>query len=156
MTEQGLEISYFSDNDILVFQTAESSGEGETLAPDLWVIYGRAGEVSSVSLYGAAKLLRPYLFPTDGQECQRSGITRGELKIFYAPETDTLELQTGEPPYTPKTAGPGLYVNFDAEGWAMDVVIERAAERLRPYIGPAAAGMPEPATAGADAAAGAD
>ena len=59
------------------------------------------------------------------------------MTITYAPETDTLRLQTGDPPYagyTEKTVAPGLCVNFDPEGWAMGVVIERAAELLRPYL----------------------
>ena len=36
--------------------------------------------------------------------------------------------------YTEKTVAPGLFVNFDPEGWAMGVTIERAAELLRPYL----------------------
>ena len=151
-------ICYFPENDILVLDHNEPHYMGETIAPQLWVSYNRNNDaVASVTIDFAANLLQPYLFPADGQQCRRNGVGHEDLEIRYTPETDTLELQTGQPPFVKKTVLPGIYVNFDAEGWAMGVIIERAAERLRPYIGPdAGAGIPKPATAGADAAAGAD
>ena len=87
---EGLTIGYFDDTDTLVLHTEGSSAEGETIAPELWVIYGRDGEVSSVTIDYAVRLLGPYLFPGDGQECKRSGVSR-DMKILYTPETDTLE-----------------------------------------------------------------
>ena len=136
MSLEGLSIRYFDDTDALVFHIAELPGCGETVAPDLWVMYGRDGKVSSVTIDHAVKLLSKYLFPADGNTGKRSGFDR-EMAITYAPETDKLRLQTGEPPYTvytEKAVAPGLCVNFDPEGWAMGVVIERAAELLRPYL----------------------
>ena len=136
MIREDLSIRYFDDTDTLVFHIAESPGEGETVAPNLWVMYGRDREVSSVTIDHAVKVLGPYLFPAEGQVGKRSGFDR-DMAITYAPETDTLRLQTGEPPYTgytEKTVAPGLCVNFDPEGWAMGVVFERAAELLRPYL----------------------
>ena len=126
-------IRYFDDSDILVFYTEDSSADGETVAPDLSVHYNRDGEVVEVVIYHAVRLLGPYLFPVDGQAGKPSGVNR-DMNIFYAQETDTLELQTGEPPYVEKTVAPGLCVNFDMDGWAMGVTIERAAELLRPYL----------------------
>ncbi len=143
MKGESLTIGYFEDTDTLVFRIAESPGCGETVAPDLWVMYGRDGEVSSVTIDHAVKVLGPYLFPADGQSSKRSGFDR-DMAINYDPETDTLRLQTGEPPYagcTEKTVAPGLCVNFDAEGWAMGVTIERAAELLRPYLLAESAGV---------------
>ena len=134
MSRKELSIRYFDDTDTLVLHIAESPGCGETVAPDLWVMYGRDGEVSSVTIDHAVRLLGPYLFPNDGQ---KDNWDSQGLKIAYDLETDTLRLQTGEPPYTgyaEKTVAPGLCVNFDPEGWAMGVVIERAAELLRPYL----------------------
>ncbi len=134
MNREGLTINYFDDTDTLVFHITEPSGCGETIAPDLWVIYGRAGEVSSVTIDHSVRLLGPYLFPDDGQKNNQDN---RDMAITYAPETDTLRLQTGEPPYagyTEKTVAPGLCVNFDPDGWAMGVVIEGAAELLRPHL----------------------
>lgn len=143
MSLEGLTIRYFEDTDTLVFHIAESPGDGETVAPYLWVMYGRDGEVSSVTIDRAVKHLGPYLFPADGQTGKRNGVDR-DVTITYTPESDTLRLQTGEPPYigyTEKTVAPGLCVNFDPEGWAMGVVIERAAELLRPYLLPESASV---------------
>ena len=143
MSREGLTIRYFEDTDTLVFRIAESPGEGETVAPDLWVMYGRDGEVSKVTIEHAVKQLARYLFPGDAQE-GKVVWSPSDIAITYAPETDTLRLQTGEPPYTgytEKTVAPGLCVNFDPEGWAMGVVIERAAELLRPYLLAESAGV---------------
>jgi len=99
--------------------------------------------VSSVTIDHAANMLTRYLFPDDTQEGRVVWNPR-DMEIAYAPETDTLRLQTGEPPYigyTEKTVAPGLCVNFDPEGWAMGVVIERAAELLRPYLLAESAGV---------------
>ena len=90
----------------------------------------------SVVIYHAVKQLARFLLPCEAQEGKVVWNPR-DLAIIYTPETDTLRLQTGEPPYTDyteKTVAPGLCVNFDPEGWAMGVVIERAAELLRPYL----------------------
>ena len=87
-------------------------------------------------MYSAAKILGPYLFPDHEHADEVSGFDR-DMAITYSPETDTLRLQTGEPPYagyTEKSVAPGLCVNFDPEGWAMGVVIERAVEQLRPLL----------------------
>ena len=140
MSPEGLSIRYFGDTDTLLFHIAESSWCGETVAPNLWVMYGRDREVSSVTIDHAVKLLTKYLFPSEAQEGKVVWNPR-DMAIAYAPETDMLRLQTGEPPYigyTEKTVAPGLSVNFDPEGWAMGVVIERAAELLRPYLLPSA------------------
>ena len=129
-------IKYYDDVDILVFHITESPGCGETVAPDLWVMYGRDGEVSSVTICHAVKQLTRYLFPGHVKEGMAVWESR-EMEIAYTPETDTLRLQTGEPPYTgytEKAVAPGLRVNFDPEGWAMGVVIEGAAELLRPHL----------------------
>ena len=136
MSREGLSISYYGDTDTLVFRIAESPGCGETVAPDLWVMYGRDGEVSKVTIEHAVKQLARYLFPGDAQEGKIVWNPR-EMAISYDPDTDRLRLQTGEPPYagyTEKTVATGLRVNFDPEGWAMGVTIERAAEMLRPYL----------------------
>ncbi len=143
MSREGLIIKYYDDVDILVFHIAESPGCGETVAPDLWVMYGRDGEVSSVTICHAVKQLTRYLFPSDVKEGMAVWDGR-EMEIAYTPETDTLVLQTGEPPYagyTEKTVAPGLRVNFDPEGWAMGVTIEGAAELLRPYLLTESAGV---------------
>ena len=143
MSPEGLSIRYFGDTDTLLFHIAESPGYGETVAPDLWVMYGRDGEVSSVTIEHAVKQLTRYLFPGDLREGMAVWDSR-EMEITYAPETDTLRLQTGEPPYTgytEKTVAPGLGVNFDPEGWAMGVVIEGTAELLRPYLLAESAGV---------------
>ena len=106
-------------------------------------MYGRDGEVSKVTIEHAAKQLARYLFPGDEREGKVVWNPR-DMTIAYAPETDMLRLQTGEPPYagyTEKTVAPGLCVNFDPEGWAMGVVIERAAELLRPYLLAESAGV---------------
>ena len=127
----------------MVFRIAESPGYGETVAPDLWVMYGNGGEVSKVTIEHAAKQLTRYLFPGEAPEGKVIRNPR-DMEITYEPETDTLRLQTGEPPftgYTEKTAAPGLCLNFDPEGWAMGVVIERAAELLRPYLLAESAGV---------------
>ena len=136
MTSKDLTIRHFDDTDTLVFYTEDLSAEGETVAPDLSVHYNREGDVMEVVIEHAVKTLGPYLFPDAGQKSKRNGFDR-DMAIIYSPETDTLRLQTGEPPYagyTEKTVAPGLCVNFDPEGWAMGVVIERAAELLRPYL----------------------
>lgn len=136
MTSKHLIIRYDEDVDILVFYTEKRSTEGETVAPDLSVHYNEDGEVMSVVIYHAVKQLARYLLPGDAQEGKVVWAPR-DMAITYAPEADTLRLQTGEPPYTgytEKTVAPGLCVNFDPEGWAMGVVIERAAELLRPYL----------------------
>ena len=134
MTGKDLTIGYASD--VLIFYTDKLCVGGETVAPNLSVHYNRDGEVIEVVVYSASKILGPYLFPANGQASQLTGSDR-EMAITYTPETDTLRLQTGEPPYagyTEKTVAPGLSVNFDPEGWAMGVTIERAAELLRPYL----------------------
>ncbi len=143
MSREGLTIWYFEDTDTLVFRVAESPGDGETVAPDLWIMYGRDGEVSKVTIEHAVKQLARYLFPGDAREGKVVWNPR-DMAIIYTPETDTLRLQTGEPPYsgyTEKTVAPGLCVNFDPEGWAVGVVIERAAELLRPYLLTESAGV---------------
>ena len=143
MSRRGLSIKYFDDTDTLVFYIAESPGDGETVAPDLWVMYGRDGEVSKVTIEHAAKQLPRFLFPGEALEGKVIWNPR-DMEVTYEPETDTLSLQTGEPPYTDyteKTVAPGLCVNFDPEGWAMGVVIERAAELLRPYLLAESAGV---------------
>lgn len=136
MSREGLSISYFGDTDTLVLHIAESPGSGETVSPNLWVMYDRDGKVSSVTIDHATRILAPYLFPADGQAGLSNGFDR-DLAITYDHETDTLRLQTGEPPYadyTENTVATGLRANFDPEGWCMGVVIERAAEQLRPYL----------------------
>ncbi len=135
MNGKGLTIRYDSP-DVLVFITEDFSTDGETVAPNLSVHYNRDGEVMEVVVYSAAKILGPYLFPDQEHADEVSGFDR-DMAITYSPETDTLRLQTGEPPYagyTEKTVAPGLCVNFDPEGWAMGVVIERAVEQLRPHL----------------------
>ena len=107
-------------------------------------------------------MLARYLFPDSEADRQEQGCLESNPAIWqsaYASESDTLRLQTGELPYTgytEKTVAPGLCVNFDPEGWAMGVVIERAAELLRPLPaggerqrcltlpGPASPGRPGP------------
>ena len=141
MTGKELTIGYSADT--LIFYTDKLCVGGETVAPNLSVHYNRDGEVIEVVVYSAAKILGPYLCPADRQGCRRSGFDR-DMAITYAPETDTLRLQTGEPPYagyTEKMVAPGLCVNFDPEGWAMGVTIERAAELLRPYLLAESAGV---------------
>lgn len=140
VSPEGISIRYFGDTDTLLFHIAESSGCGETIAPNLWVMYGRDGKVSSVTIDHAVKVLEPCLFPNDGHKGKRSNVDRN-MKIGYTPKTDTLQLQTGEPPFVWKPIAPGLCVNFDPEGWAMGVVIERAAELLRPYLLAESAGV---------------
>lgn len=143
MTEKNLTIRHFDDTDTLILYTENFSSEGETVAPYLSVHYNRDGEVMEVVIEHAADILEPHLFSTNGQTGKRS-VFEYEMDVFYAPETDTLRLQTGEPPYTgytEKTVAPGLSVNFDPEGWAMGVVIERAAETLRPYLLAESAGV---------------
>ena len=136
MTGKDLTIRHFGDTDTLVLYTEDLSTEGETVAPDLSVHYNRDGEVMSIVIEHAVKQLTRYLFPghvKDGMDVWDGR----DMEIAYTPETDTLTLQTGEPPYagyTEKTVAPGLRVNFDPEGWAMGVVIEGAAELLRPYL----------------------
>lgn len=135
MNGKGLTIRYDSP-DVLVFFTEDFSTDGETVAPNLSVHYNRDGEVMEVVVYSAAKILGPYLFPDQEHADEVSGFDR-DMAITYSPETDTLRLQTGEPPYagyTEKIVAPGLCVNFDPEGWAMGVVIERAVEQLRPHL----------------------
>ena len=143
MSREGLSIRYYEDTDTLVFRIAESPGYGETVAPDLWVMYGRDGEVSKVTIEHAAKQLPRYLFPGEALEGKVIWNPR-DMELTYELETDTLRLQTGEPPYTghtEKSVAQGLRVNFDPEGWAMGVVIERAAELLRPYLLAESAGV---------------
>ena len=123
MTGKDLIIVY-DDTDVLVFYKDKLCVGREKVAPNLSVHYNRDGEVIEAVVYSAAKMLGPYLFPAEGQVCKRSGFDR-DMAISYAQETDTFELQTVEPPYVGKTLAPGLCVNFDAEGWAMGVVIER-------------------------------
>ena len=93
----------------------------------------------------AAKLLGQYLFPDDEKMDKSKFFNQSlDMAITYEPESDTLRLQTGEPPdtgYTEKTVAPGLRVNFDPDGWAMGVVIERAAELLRPHFLAESAGV---------------
>ncbi len=137
MSNKELKIRYDAP-DILVFFTESYSSEGETVAPDLSVHYNRNGDAMLVVIHHAAKMLGPYLFPGEEQTAQSNVFSQGrDLAITYAPETDTLRLQTGEPPYagyTEKTVAPGLCVNFDPDRWAMGVVIEGAAELLRPHL----------------------
>ena len=57
VSQEGLSIRYYGDTDTLFFHIAESTGFGETVAPYLWVMYGRDGEVSSVTIDQAAKML---------------------------------------------------------------------------------------------------
>ena len=143
MTSKDLTIRHFDDTDTLLLYTDTLCIGGETVAPNLSVHYNRNEEVIEVVIYRAAKMLGSYLLSADGQTGKRSGFDR-DMAITYAPETDTLRLQTGEPPYTDyteKAVAPGLCVNFDPEGWAMGVVIERAAELLRPYLLAKSAGV---------------
>ena len=138
MSREGLSIRYYEDTDTLVFRIAESPGYGETVAPDLWVMYDRDGEVSKVTIEHAAKQLPRHLFPGEAQEGKVIMNPR-DMEVTYEPETDTLRLQTGDPPYsgfTEKTVAPGLCVNFHPDGRAMGVVIEQAAKLLRPYLSP--------------------
>ena len=142
MNGKRLTIRYDSP-DVLVLFTEDFSTDGETVAPNLSVHYNRDGEVMEVVVYCAAKILGPYLFPDQEHADEVSGFDR-DMEITYSPETDTLRLQTGEPPYagyTERTVAPGLCVNFDQEGWAMGVVIERAVEQLRPHLLPEGAGV---------------
>ena len=145
VSREGLSIRYFGDTDTLLFHIAESTGLGETVAPYLWVMYGRDGEVSSVTIDHASKHLGPYLFPDDEQIGKSNLFSQfRDMAISYSSESDTLRLQTGEPPYigyTEKAVAPGLCVNFDPEGWAMGVTIEQAAELLRPYLLAESAGV---------------
>ncbi len=132
-------IAYYPDSDTLVLDKNEPRYEGETIAPQLWVAYNRNNDaVVSVTIDSAATLLKPYLFPADGQKPQRGGVSRGYLQIRYTPENDTLELQTGQPPYVRKIVMPGICVNYDPDGWAMAVTIEPAADLLRPHLFPGA------------------
>ena len=137
MTSKNLTIEY-DEPDILVLFTEPHSAEGETVASYLSVHYNRDGEVMMVVVDQAAKMLGPHLFPDDEQIGKSNLFSQSpDMTITYVPESDTLRLQTGEPPYTgytEKAVAPGLCVNFDPEGWAMGVVIERAAEVLRPYL----------------------
>ena len=142
MTGKNLTISLDDSSDTLILYTDLRCIGGESVAPDLSVHYNRNGEVIEVVLYHAAKMLGPHLFPGDERIGQRSIFSQArDLAITYERETDTLRLQTGDPPYagyTEKTVAPGLSVNFDPEGWAMGVTLERAAARLRPHLLPAA------------------
>ena len=141
MTGKNLTIR-LDEPDTLVLYTEPRSYEGEDLAPDVSVHYNREGEVMLIVIHHAAKMLGPHLFPGDDRIGQHSVFSQArELAITYDPETDLLRLQTGAPPYagyTEKTVAPGLCVNFDPEGWAMGVTLERAAARLRPHLLPAA------------------
>ena len=141
MTGKNLTIR-LDEPDTLVLYTEPRSYEGEDVAPDLSVHYNRDGEVMLIVLHHAAKMLGPHLFPGDERIGQHNIFSQArELAITYDRETDTLRLQTGDPPdagYTEKTVAPGLCVNFDPEGWAMGVTLERAAAHLRPCLLPAA------------------
>ena len=144
MTAKNLTISLDDTTDTLILYTDLKCIGGESVAPDLSVHYNRDEEVIEVVLYHAAKMLGPHLFPGDEKIGQHNIFSQArELAITYDPETDTVRLQTGDPPdagsgYTEKTVAPGLSVNFDPEGWAMGVTLERAAARLRPHLLPAA------------------
>ena len=142
MTGKNLTISHDDTTDTLSLYTELRSSEGEDVAPDLSVHYNRDGEVMLVVIQHAAKMLGPHLFPDDERIGQPNPFSEArEMAVAYAPESDTLRLQTGDPPYvgyTEKTVAPGLFVNFDPDGWAMGVRLERAAARLRPYLRPAA------------------
>ena len=144
MTSKNLTIEY-DEPDILVLFTEPHSAEGETVASYLSVHYNQDGEVMMVVVDHAAKLLGPYLFPDDEQIGKSNLFSQSrDMAISYSSESDTLRLQTGEPPYTgytEKTVAPGLCVNFDPEGWAMGVTIEQAAELLRPYLLTESAGV---------------
>ena len=146
MTSKNLTIEY-DEPDILVLLTEPHSAEGETVASCLSVHYNRDGEVMMVVVDHAAKMLGPYLFPDDEQIGKINLFSQSrDMTITYTPETDTLSLQTGEPPYTgytEKTVAPGLRVNFDPEGWAMGVVIERAAQLCAPTSFPRAPASPD-------------
>ncbi len=144
MTCEGLKIGYTQQTDTLTIYTTERLGDGETIAPYLWIFHSKDEQtVVGVVIDRAYRQLGAYLFPDAGHENKRRGSGR-DMAISYSPESDTLRLQTGEPPYTgytEKTVAPGLCVNFDPEGWAMGVVIERAAELLRPYLLAESAGV---------------
>ena len=143
MTGKNLTISLDDTTDTLILYTDLKCIGGESVAPDLSVHYNRDEEVIEVVIHHAAKMLGPHLFPGDERIGQHSVFSQArDLAITYAPETDLLRLQTGAPPYagyTEKTVAPGLCVNFDPEGWAMGVTLERAAARLRPHLLPAVA-----------------
>ena len=143
MTGKNLTISLDDTSDTLILYTDLKCIGGESVAPDLSVHYNQNEEVIEVVLYHAAKMLGPHLFPGDERIGQHSVFSQArDLAITYDRETDTVRLQTGDPPYagyTEKTVAPGLCVNFDPEGWAMGVTLERAAARLRPHLRPAAA-----------------
>lgn len=68
-------------------------------------------------------------------------VSREGLSIRYFADTDTLFFHIAESTGFGETVAPGLCVNFDPEGWAMGVVIERAAELLRPYLLAESAGV---------------
>ena len=144
MTGKNLTISLDDSSDTLILYTDLRCIGGESVAPDLSVHYNRGGEVIEVVLYHAAKMLGPHLFPGDERIGQHNIFSQArDLAITYDRETDILRLQTGDPPdagYTEKTVAPGLCVNFDPEGWAMGVTLERAAARLRPHLLPAVKG----------------
>ena len=131
VTGKDLTIVY-EDADVLVSYKDKLCVGGEKVAPNHSVHYNRDGEDTEVVFYSAAKMLGSNLFSFEGQVCKHSGFDR-DMAISDTPETDTRELQTGEPPYLEKTVVTGLCVNFNAEGWAMGVVIERPAELLWPY-----------------------
>ena len=142
MTGKSLTISHDGGTDTLILYTDLKCIGGESVAPDLSVHYNRDEEVIEVVVYHAAKMLGPHLFPGDERIGQANGFSEArEMAVAYAPGSDTLRLQTGDPPYagyTEKAVAAGLFVNFDPEGWAMGVRLERAAARLRPYLRPAA------------------
>lgn len=143
MTEKRLTIRHFYDTDTLVLYTENFSTEGETVSPFLSVHYNRDGNVMEVVIEHAASILEPHLFPVNGRTGKRS-VFEYEMDVFYDLETDTLTLQAGAAPYegyTEQTVAPGLRVKFDPEGWAKGVVIERAAELLRPYLLAESAGV---------------
>ena len=141
MTAKNLTISLDDTSDTLILYTDLQCIGGESVAPDLSVHYNRNGEVIEVVLYHGTKMLGPHLFPGDERIGQHNVFSQArDLAITYDPEIDLLRLQTGDPPdagYMEKTVAPGLSVNFDPEGWAMGVTLERAAARLRPHLLPA-------------------
>ena len=56
-------IDYDPEADILTLWTGTPASNGSDIAQDLMVFFDEEDEPQMVTLEGAAKLLRPYLFP---------------------------------------------------------------------------------------------
>lgn len=65
-TEKALQVQYDPETDILTLWNEIPASNGSTIAQDLMVFFDEDDEAQSVTLEGAAKLLRPYLFPGEG------------------------------------------------------------------------------------------